>query len=192
MKKLIIPLSVSIIIATSACSHKNVADNAAVGAQAEQSEMIISQGKSYRGGAIGYRDSKPVNAMPKATAFKMSGDYADNVAVTLGPNGEMLYFPAPTDISANSAPVDLGDGWWLNRQGIGAGSCFTKYTFKEYSALKKVPTQSELKEAIIPGAKVTEIRQLPFSASEAMQNLDSIRSFLKTPLSAPRLYVNPR
>lgn len=183
MKKYIFPLALIMTIIGSGCSHK---------ATAEQAATVVSEGTPYRGGAIGYRDSKPVNAIPKATAFRMSDNYADNVAITLGSNGELLYFPAPTDITANSTPVDLGDGWWLNRQGIGAGSCFTKYTFKEYASLKKVPTQAELKEAVIPGARVTEIRQLPFTAGEAMQNLDSIRSFLKNPATAPRLYVNPR
>ncbi len=112
-------------------------------------------------------NSKPHMARMRATLFKMSGDYANNVAVTLGPDGRLLYFPAPTDLTDESAPQEVGDGWWLNRQGLGASSVFTKYTFDEYRALKTVPTPEEIKAAIIPGACVTDFRQLVLPASEA-------------------------
>lgn len=121
-----------------------------------------------------------VSSIPKATAFRMSGDFADNVAITLGQDGKLLYYPAPGDISDDSKPVDLGNGWWLNRQGIGAGSVFTKYTFAEYKALKEVPSQAQLLEAVIPGAKVTEMIRLPFSINEAAARLDEIKNYLKT------------
>lgn len=112
-------------------------------------------------------NSRPVLARLKATLFKMSGDYANNVAVTLGPDGQLRYFPAPTDITENSKPEEVGEGWWLNRQGISASSVFTRYTFDEYRKLKTVPTPEEIKAAIIPGARVTEFRQLAIPAEEA-------------------------
>lgn len=111
--------------------------------------------------------SEPRNVVAKATVFKMSGDYADRVAVTIGPNGDLTYFPAPSDINDTSAPVEIGDGWYLNRQGLGANSVFTKWTFTEYAALTSVPNPREIMDAIIPGAKVTEFRTLPITASEA-------------------------
>lgn len=117
--------------------------------------------------------------MPRATAFRMSGDYADHVAVTLNPDGSLLYYPAPSDITANSAPYDLGDGWWLNRQGISANSVFTKWTFAEYAALKTVPTQQEIKDAIIPGARVTRMEQLPVSVSEALADPAACKNCLR-------------
>ena len=109
----------------------------------------------------------PLAMIPKATAFRMSGDYSRNVAVTLGPDGNLLYYPAPTDLTAGSAPVEIGDGWWLNRQGLGPGSVFTRRTFDEYRALKKAPTPEQIKAAIIPGASVTDFRRLPVDASKA-------------------------
>ena len=116
--------------------------------------------------------------VPKATVFKMSGDYADNVAVTLNPDGSLAYYPAPTDVGPYSAPIALGDGWYLNVQGISANSVFTKYKFKEYAALKEPPTHKELIEAVIPGARVTEFRQLPITASEARSNPEICRRYL--------------
>lgn len=109
----------------------------------------------------GRLSSQPVGMLPKPTAFRMSGDYSDNVAITLDSQGNLVYFPDPRDISADSKPTPLGDGWWLNRQGLSGNSVFTRYTFEEYSKLEHVPSIKELKAAIIPGAKVTQIRVLP-------------------------------
>lgn len=120
-----------------------------------------------------------VGLMPKATAFRMTGDYADKVAVTFGADGRLVYYPAPSDISAASRPLDLGNGWWLNRQGLSANSVFTKWTFDEYAALKKTPSQEEIKAAVIPGARVSEMRQLPYTISEASSNLPAIREMLE-------------
>lgn len=121
--------------------------------------------------------SEPRGVVLKATAFKMSGDYAGHVAVTLDQCGDLVYFPAPTDLSDASAPVEIGNGWWLNRQGLGPNSVFTKWTFSEYRAMKSVPSPAEIKAAIIPGASVTEFRQLPISASEA--NAETPSSLLR-------------
>lgn len=114
-------------------------------------------------------NSRPHFARLRATLFKMSADYANNVAVTLGPDGQLRYFPAPSDINEDSKPLKVGEGWWLNRQGLGANSVFTKWTFEEYKNLKEVPTPGEIKAAIIPGAKVIEFRQLAIPAEEARQ-----------------------
>ena len=116
----------------------------------------------------------------KATAFKMNGNYSDNVAVTISENGRLAYFPAPTDITPASRPVDLGNGWWLNNQGIGPNSVFTSYTFEDYAKLPAVPSQAEIMAAIIPDSRVTEFVQLPWPASEASSHLDEIIDYLKS------------
>lgn len=123
--------------------------------------------------------NEPSRILIKATAFKMSGPYANNVAITLNADGTLAYYPAPTDISEASKPVDLGNGWYLNRQGISPNSKFTKYTFEEYAALKTVPSQQELIASIIPGAEVTDWTTLPYPAGEAMQHLPEIKAQLK-------------
>lgn len=119
------------------------------------------------------------NFMLKATVFRMSGDYADNVAITLRPDGTLAYYPAPSDISGQSRPVSLGNGWWLNRQGLGPGSVFTRFTFEEYARLKNTPSQKELIDAIIPGAKVIEMRRLDIPASEAARDPKKASELLK-------------
>lgn len=117
--------------------------------------------------------------MPKATIFKMNGDYADNVAVTLNAEGNLAYFPAPTDLSSDSAPYSLGNGWYLNRQGLSPNSVFTKWTFEEYRAMAKAPTPTEIKAAIIPGARVTDFRQLPVKASEALSDPNICKKYIE-------------
>lgn len=123
-------------------------------------------------------NSRPVNTVLMASAFQMSGDYADHVAITLDANGNLLYYPAPTDLSDSSTPIEIGDGWWLNRQGISANSQFTSYTFDEYMALKTPPTRRQLIESIIPGARVTAFRTLDIPASQAASRLPEIRTLL--------------
>lgn len=178
MKKIILASSLLLIMA-SACSKKTAETASSTDTAPAVSEY--APGTVRPGVAVGYRDSKPRNAMPKATAFRISGDYAGHVAITLSPGGQLQYFPDPSDITPNSRPVDLGNGWWLNTQGISASSVFTTYTFDEYAKLKSVPSPDKLKAAVIPGARVTEMQQLPFSVSEARQNLDSIKSYLAAP-----------
>ena len=119
------------------------------------------------------------NFLPNATAFRMNGNYANNVAITLGPDGNLLYFPAPTDISADSEPLDLGNGWWLNRQGLGPNSVFTKYTFAEYAALPETPSLEQLKLSVIPGARVAGFMELPVKIGDAENNLDALKDFVK-------------
>lgn len=116
--------------------------------------------------------------MPKATAYRMTGDYSNNVAVTYAADGRLLYYPAPSDITANSKPTDLGNGWWLNNQGLSANSQFTKWTYDEYAALEKTPTADEIKAALIPGAKVAEICVLPYKASEARSRVAELKKYL--------------
>ena len=117
-------------------------------------------------------------AIPQATIFKMNGPYSDKVAVTLNPDGTLMYYPAPSDIMASSAPYDLGDGWWLNRQGISSNSVFTKWTYGEYSKLKSVPSREEIMDAIIPGSGVTEMLQIPVTISEARSNPAACKKYV--------------
>lgn len=166
MKKLILILSVCMAVAS--CTHKT----SAVEETAMSEVRPVKKVSAPRMGAAAY--------LPNATAFRMSGDFSDNVAVTVGPDGELTYFPAPSDITADSAPIALGKGWWLNNQGIGPNSVFTKYTFAEYAALPETPSVTQLKEAIIPGAKVTEFIELPVKIGEAIRNIDEVKAYIKT------------
>lgn len=160
MKKILIIAAASMAVIPVACSHKSTgADN-----NNEITAMPV------KGGGESF--------MPKATVFKMSGPYADHVAVTLDNNGQLSYFPATSDITANSAPVYLGDGWWLNRQGLSANSVFTTWTMAEYAKLPSTPSPAEIKAHIIPDARVTEFRRTSVPITDAMTKLSKIKTEL--------------
>lgn len=117
-------------------------------------------------------------AVAKASIFRMNGPYSNNVAITLNADGSLAYYPDPTDIKDSSSPYDLGNGWYLDRQGIGSNSVFTRYTFDEYRKLPAPPSHEELLEAVIPGAGVTEIVSLPLDYSEALRNPELCRQYI--------------
>lgn len=146
-----------------------------LGACSHKSQPVITYGEPT---PLPLTSSEPRNVMAHATAFRMSGDYQNNVAITLSPSGEILYYPAPTDITADSEPVELVNGWWLNCQGIGPNSVFTKYTFAQYSALPEVPSPQQLKLEVIPGAKVTDFIELPMTLNEAVENIGEVKAYL--------------
>lgn len=120
----------------------------------------------------------PDKALPAATAFRMNGDYASNVAVSLSPDGVLAYYPAPSDLTDASEPLSLANGWYLNRQGFPQKAVFTSYTFKEYRALPSPPSPRQIMESIIPGAKVTEMIELPVPLSEALSNPEICLQYL--------------
>ena len=179
------------IIATSGCSRK-VADTADTSAPRQSEPSVVIGAGADRGAIIAserrfdrniVRDSAaqapvsfgrpvagsaPVQAMACAVAYRMSGPYADHVAIALNSDGTILSYPDPRDITANSAPVALSDGWYLSRSGITASSVFLRYTLAEYAALPAAPTHEELLRAVIPGARVTALERLPFTPAEAL------------------------
>lgn len=117
-----------------------------------------------------------VNALPKATVYQTNVDCAQNVAITIDPStGQITYYPDPSDITPDSAPLQLDNGWLLARQGsAGTGTRFLRYTYTEYAALPKVPAIEELKAAIIPDARVTISQKLDITLAEALADPDAI------------------
>lgn len=152
--------AVALLSVAAACSHKT----------AETAQTSAPAPQPVAGPTTGY--------IPRATVFKMSGPYADKVAVTLDAQGNLTYYPAPGDITEASKPVYLKDGWWLNCQGLSAGSVFTDWTFTDYAALPATPSPSEIKAHIIPGATVTAMERTTVPVTQAMQNLDKIKANL--------------
>lgn len=115
---------------------------------------------------------------PKALVYTMSGPYADNVPVNLSASGRLVSFPAPTDLSTSSRPVELADGWWLDNRGIGENTAFTTYTYAEYSAMTRTPSPDVIMAHIIPGARVTRILRLPISHREALADTAALNRLI--------------
>ncbi|MCH5229914.1 MAG: hypothetical protein J1F12_07990 [Muribaculaceae bacterium] len=191
MKKFLFPALIAILMGS--CSHKTTGldktstegstTSVAVGYksgseknEAEDNQVKLPERKPLTPEA----PLKVSEIIPNATAFRMSGNYSKNVGITVDKEGTLIYFPAPTDITADSEPIELIDGWWLNCQGIGPNSVFIKYTFSEYAALPEVPSPEQLKMDIIPQARVTDFIELPMKITEALENPEAVKDYLKT------------
>lgn len=117
--------------------------------------------------------------IPRQIIYKTNGDWNNHVAVRLGPDSSLLYYPAPGDISEESAPLVMADGWLMDRQGgISASTAFLKWTYGEYHALDEAPSPRQILESVIPGAKVTEIVTLPMNINEARNDTARVNDFI--------------
>lgn len=112
-------------------------------------------------------DSDGEAYIPRAVIYKTNGDYNDNVTITLNRQRTApATFPDPHDVGANSTPLQLADGWLLDRRGgIGEYSVFLTYTYSQYATLPAPPSIENLMKAIIPGAQVTDAVRLTIPAS---------------------------
>ena len=114
-----------------------------------------------------------VNAMPRAVIYRTNGDYADLVPVVLSADGSKLtWYPDVRDIRATSAPMDAGDGWLLDRIGVGEHTVYLDYTLDQYRSLGTTPPASELMRHIKPDARVTEVIVLDMTTPEAVEQLN--------------------
>lgn len=127
------------------------------------------------------RESRMVSpaAMPKARIYRTSGDYADNVPVQIRPSGQLLSYPAPTDLTDDSTPVPLIDGWLLDRCGVSLDTRFTSYSFAVYRRLTAPPTPAQVMANLIPGARVTEVEILPMTTSEAAADTRAVIEIIR-------------
>lgn len=123
--------------------------------------------------------SQPIQALPKAIVYKMMGDAtAENVPVQVSASGEIISFPAPSDVRGQE-PLPMADGYLLDRRGIGPNSRFTKWTYAEYGALKQTPSISEIKAALIPGARPTNIHVLDMTPSQALSDTAAVNLIIR-------------
>lgn len=163
MKKLILPITL-VMALTCSCKTKKSEQPTPEPAPVEANAVVIGGGKNLA-------------RIPKATAFRTTPQYANHVAVNIHPDGSLSYWPAPTDLSEQSKPVDLGNGWWLNRQGFSSDAVFLTYTIDEYRKLKNI-TADEVRKAIIPESQITEFIRLPYNINEASSHIEAIKKYL--------------
>lgn len=147
------------------------------GCKAQQAEMAAIQ-PSQPGVVAG----KPSSYIPKAVIYRTNGDYSQNVAITLNPARDaVVSYPAPGDVSEASAPVALGDGWLLDRRGgVGLNSAFLTYTYSQYAKLPQAPSTGELMGSILPDARVTEVKTLPITLSQALADPAALKEAVST------------
>lgn len=157
------------LFVTGCSSHKGISENAESNPPLE----IVKAPVSPR--------LNGVRAMPFAYIYKTNGNYDNNVCVGYDRQSEtFISFPAPSDISTDSAPLKLVDGWLLDRQGgISTNTCFLKWTYQQYHELGSVPDIKTLREAIIPEAKVTEVVRLDMTSFAAQEDTAAVNKIIR-------------
>jgi hypothetical protein len=132
--------------------------------------LFVSTSCGRQSNALSKKGNEITVPEPPVIIYKCSANYIDNVAVSLTSDGKSIEsFPAPSDIRAmlNSVkPVELSNGFLLDRQGININSAFLNYTFKEYSRLGSTPRASDLLNEIKGEDVITEIYKCPFRRSD--------------------------
>lgn len=123
-------------------------------------------------------------AMPKAVLYKTNGDWTDHVQATYNAaTGRFISYPAPTDILPDSEPIQLADGWLLDRRGgIGANTVFLQWTLEQYSRMVEAPSLADLRKAIIPDARVTECVRLPMLSVAAQNDTAAVNAMIRAGL----------
>lgn len=130
------------------------------------------------------RDGSAPAFVPRAVIYRTNGDYDDRVPVTLdATRTSIVIYPAPTDVTTASAPLVMADGWLLDRRGgISMNSAFLDWTYARYAAMPHTPSIAEIMSHIIPEARVTAIRTLPLTATEALADTARVNTIIRTGL----------
>lgn len=116
----------------------------------------------------------------RAQIYKTSEPVADRVPIQLSESGQVISYPAPSDVK-NQQPLPLIDGWLLDRRGITPTSAFTTYTYSDYSALPSAPSTGDLLKAVGPG-KVVRIVRLPMTPSQAASDTATVNALIRSGL----------
>lgn len=103
----------------------------------------------------------PTFANAPVIIYKTKADYFLQVPVTMTQDRKSLAsYPAPSDVfyaGDLALPMQLEQGFYLDRRGINELSAFTKWTYYEYSRLPKTPTQEEIMNMMLDTNPFTEI-----------------------------------
>lgn len=155
---LYIYIAMTTVTVFSACTHKQQ-ETETVGVIGRDTQRMV-------GGSV--------KAMPKATVYRTTKDYRDNVPVTMNEaRTEIVSYPAPSDLRCGdgyATPLALRDGYWLDRRGVNANSVFLDYTYAQYASLATAPSTDELKRHIIDKQPFTEMFTLPITTDEAVRD----------------------
>ena len=82
------------------------------------------------------------------------GTFLRSIFLNLSPDGTLASYPAPSDFTAESAPLPLAGGWWLDRRGVNASTVFSSYTLSEYASLPEAPRISSWRNILAPRKEV--------------------------------------
>lgn len=167
MKPVFLPLIIAALAATSCFSIRVQSNHSKNEVSAPAPEIVTSPAASV-----------PVSMIPKAKVYKMYGNASlANVPIQIS-DGKIVSYPAPGDVCGQE-PLQMANGYLLDRRGISSDSKFLKWTYSEYCTMPKAPSLEELKVALIPDAGVAEIRVLDMTLSEALADTAAVNAAIR-------------
>lgn len=108
-----------------------------------------------------YRAAITTEAGPPVIVYKTKENYNELVPVILSADKkEVISYPAPGDLYYQgdlAYPLELGDGYLLDRRGINEYVAFIEMTYTEYAELDKAPTPEELFKIILDDDPLLEM-----------------------------------
>ncbi|MBZ0205674.1 MAG: hypothetical protein K8H89_05075 [Flavobacteriales bacterium] len=105
--------------------------------------------------------SAGVAATAHVLVYRTKEDRNEQVPVMLsGDRKSILSYPHPGDLRTAdglTVPVELENGWLLDRRGIGMNVAFLRITYSEYAAMESAPSLAELEAAITDRDPLTDL-----------------------------------
>lgn len=124
----------------------------------------------------------PAMALAPIIIYKTRGDYRNLVPITLSTDKkDVVARPAPSDLRCGDVlctPVELADGYLLDRRGVGPTSAFVEYTYEQYFAIKGIPSQSDLLQRIVDADPFTELYRCDRSRCNP-NDIKSMNAYIK-------------
>ncbi len=126
--------------------------------------LIIAMTACQPHGKIGRKSQGNSSSTPHVLVYKTRADYAERVPVLLSDDRtRIIGYPDPKDVMVNGAypvPTPLNAGYLLDNRGVGVNVAFLKMTYREYSALQRLPSLDELYGMILDKDPLTELLDL--------------------------------
>ena len=133
-------------------------------------------------GHDGVAPMTPAMALAPIIIYKTRGDYRNLVPITLSADKKYVVArPAPSDLRRGDGfctPVELADGYLLDRRGIGPTTAFVEYTYEQYFAIKGIPSQSDLLQRIVDADPFTELYRCDRSRCNP-NDIKSMNAYIK-------------
>ena len=111
--------------------------------------------------ASGNTDLSAMSATAHLLVNRTKVDHRDQVPVLLSEDGKTIVsYPHPRDVGTPEnlyTPVDLGDGWLLDRRGVGPNMGFLSTTYAAYSKFELAPSATELEALLVDHDPLTDL-----------------------------------
>lgn len=115
---------------------------------------------------------RTVSMVQPLVVYKTTADYHHNTPITLNQEGTAIVgYPAPRDVMMGTelrTPIELADGYLLDRRGIGPTTAFLSLTYQEYAKLPTAPPAEELSRLIIGRNAIKEMWRCERKSSDSL------------------------